>query len=72
MTEYDELFEEIQEVSDHADELGLTDVALVLEFALDVLLRDTEEMRDREPTPVEIITAAAEKLKTARFLVRTG
>ncbi|MBU2994003.1 hypothetical protein Q4555_15345 [Octadecabacter sp. 1_MG-2023] len=37
----DALFEDLQALSDEAEGLGLTDVALVLEFAMDVYLRET-------------------------------
>jgi hypothetical protein len=37
----DALFEDMQALSDDAEALGLTDVALVLEFAMDVYLRQT-------------------------------
>jgi hypothetical protein len=36
----DALFEDMQTLSDDAETLGLTDVALVLEFAMDVYLHE--------------------------------
>ncbi|MFT6073158.1 MAG: hypothetical protein ACJAZ1_000064 [Yoonia sp.] len=35
------LFEDLQALSDDAEALGLTDIALVLEFAMDVYLHQT-------------------------------
>lgn len=46
MHQEDALFDDIRSLSDEADDLGLTDVALVLEFALDVYLKERELTRD--------------------------
>lgn len=51
MDSHDALFENIQAISDDADALGLTDAVLVLEFAMDVFLRDACPQDVVNPTP---------------------
>jgi len=43
MNAQDAIFEDLQTLSDEAEELGLADVALVLEFAMDVFLKETKQ-----------------------------
>lgn len=43
MNAQDAIFEDLQTLSDEAEELGLADVALVLEFAMDVFLKETQQ-----------------------------
>lgn len=50
MDSHDALFEDLQAISDDADALGLKDVALVLEFAMDVFLRDTHGQETLDAT----------------------
>lgn len=45
----DTLFENIRELSDTAESMGLEDVALVLEFALDVYLSTATPTPDADP-----------------------
>ncbi|MEL6957332.1 MAG: hypothetical protein AAGL89_00105 [Pseudomonadota bacterium] len=58
----DTVFEEIRALSDDAEELGLTDVALVLEFALDVYLKETGALRDPSSVDAHSSLGAAEEL----------
>ena len=44
----DALFEDMQALSDDAETLGQTDVALVLEFAMDVYLHETMGRNGRD------------------------
>jgi len=44
MNARDALFEDLQTLSDDAEELGMADVALVLEFAMDVFLMESKQI----------------------------
>lgn len=46
----DALFDDLQALSDDAEALGLKDVSLVLEFAMDVYLRETQEVPRSQST----------------------
>jgi hypothetical protein len=54
----DALFEDIQAISDDAEALGLQDVSLVLESALDVFLRDTGMQSPLETTVADGLDTA--------------
>lgn len=67
MDNEDALFEDIRALCDDADSLGLEDVALVLEFALDVFLKETEADAPPEPaTSFEALTRSAQAIETRK------
>ena len=67
MDEEDALFEDIRALCDDADALGLEDVALVLEFALDVFLKETAaEAPPAPPTPMQALTRSAQAIEARR------
>lgn len=63
MTDEETIFGDIYALCEDADELGLTDVALVLEFALDVFLKETGATKAPPATDaVGILEPSAKKL----------
>lgn len=67
MDQEDSLFEDIRALCDEAEDLGFADVALVLEFALDVFLK--EYGSDTPPKPadaMQALTRAADTIATRR------
>lgn len=67
MDNEDALFEDIRALCDEAYEMGLEDVALVLEFALDVFLKDF--LKETGATGVPQATDAVARLeRSARAL----
>lgn len=56
MTAEDAIFEDIRNLSDEAEALGLEDVAMVLEFALDVYLKERGLGREAQPVLSKIDT----------------
>lgn len=64
MIDEDAIFEDIRALSDEADEAGLFDVALVLEFALDVFLKETgRDEAPAAPDKVSILERSAMQMK---------
>jgi len=64
MEDEDARFEDIRALSDEADAMGLADVAIVLEFALDVFLKETGA--EAPPSPagsMEALTRSAHALQ---------
>ena len=59
----DALFEDLQALSDDAEGLGLTDVALVLEFAMDVYLRETQASMAADATNSQNLEHPTPRLK---------
>lgn len=64
MNPEDELFKDIQALSDEADTLGLMDVAMVLEFAMDVFLRETGAIETPEGRAQTNVTPKVQKTKS--------
>ena len=61
----DALFEDMQALSDDAEALGLADVALVLEFAMDVYLREAG-LQDTADTAAQKMTVEPPPLLKSR------
>ena len=64
MDTQDALFEDIQAISDDAEALGLKDVALVLEFAMDVFLRDTRTRDAANVSAVDSLESPGEQVRS--------
>ena len=62
----DILFEDLQSLSDDAEALGLKDVALVLEFAMDVYLHEKGYGRQSDPKPEQRPVIRAQELVNDR------
>lgn len=70
MDREDALFEDMQALSDDAETLGLTDVALVLEFAMDVYLHEKVVRERLEKAAPEVpVQPTASGLSEPTFLL---